>query len=111
MFHLEKKLTSKKKKKEKILYLPKENVVITAVSLQGGSVAPSLCSESIDPLAINEGDGISLQNFVISFENAVNHGQCRSSSTEQVLCTTFYKWGLSTRDVFVYVLSFPIEGG
>lgn len=71
--------------------MPKENVVTTEVSLQGGSVAPSLCSESIQPLAINGGDGISLQNFVISFENAINHEQCRSSSTEQVLCTVLYK--------------------
>lgn len=39
----------------------------------------SVCSESIQPLAINVRHGISLQNFVISFENAINHEQCRSS--------------------------------
>lgn len=39
VFHLEKK-TPNFGKKEKILYLPKENVVTTEVSLQGGSVAP-----------------------------------------------------------------------
>lgn len=71
--------------------MPKENVVTTEVSLQGGSGAPSPCSESIHPLAINEGDGISLQNFVISFENAANYEQCRSSSIEQVLGTGLYK--------------------
>lgn len=66
-----KKLTTEKK--EKILYLPKGNVATTEVSLQGGSVTPSMCSEGTHPMAINEGDGISLQNFVISFENAINH--------------------------------------
>lgn len=50
----------------------------------------SVCSESIQSLAVNEGDGISLQNFVISFENAINHEQCRSSllSRCSVQCCT-----------------------
>lgn len=54
-------------------------------------VGPSVCSEGTHPMAINEGDGISLQNFVISFENAIHHEQCRSSSIEQMLCTELYK--------------------
>lgn len=41
-----------------------------------------MCSEGTHPMAINEGDEISLQNFVISFENAIHHEQCRSSSIE-----------------------------
>lgn len=68
--------------------MPKEEAGATEVRLQGGSVAPSLCSEG---MAINEGDGISLQNFVISFENTIHHEQCRSSSIEQMLCAELYQ--------------------
>lgn len=75
----------------------------------GGQWPPSVSSESIQPLTINEENGISLQNFVIFFENAINREKCRSSSIEQVLCTALYRWGLSTRDAFVQVPSVFLE--